>query len=165
ELNRSLLPRKIFAKMQTKTGWIRQCSGDFLISRKSRGIQPIRRRISQSARAPNEINRWENKQLHERGSNDAADHRRSDALHHVCASAMAPENWHEAADYDRSSHRLGTHALHCSVIDGIAQVGRTAHFSFALPLIVSQVEVKKHNYPRLRTHARERDQTDPDSHA
>src|SRR5262249_27089413 len=54
-------------------------SGDFLISRKRSGVRLMRGGIFQLARAPDEINRWENKQLHHCGGYNTADHRRRDA--------------------------------------------------------------------------------------
>ena len=97
-MNFSLLPRKILVQMQTKTGGVdhitvnyaRLC--DFLKCRKSRSVQLIRCRIFQPARAPEEKDRRENDQLHDRGSDDAADHRRGDAFHHVRARAVAPQD-------------------------------------------------------------------------
>jgi SAM-dependent methyltransferase len=83
-------------------------------------------------RAPQEEDRRIHQQFHDGGGDDAADHRRGDAFHHVRAGAVAPQNRRQAGDDDARGHGFRADALDRAVINGVAQVGDVAHPPFLI---------------------------------
>src|SRR6516164_10518925 len=108
--------------------------------------------------APQKINRRKNQQLHHRRGDNAANHGGGYAFHDVCAGAVAPQDWQKAGDDDCGRHSFRTHALYRAVIDRVTQLEAAAHLPFMDPLIVSEVEVEKHDDARFRAYTCERNQ-------
>jgi hypothetical protein len=115
----------------------------------------------QVVRAPNEINRRENKQLHDCGGYNTADHRRGDAFHDISAGAMTPQDRQKATDDYSGRHCFRPDAFDCAIVNRVSQFGSAAHFSFSPPLIVSEIEVEQHYHSGLRIKTRQRYQADP----
>src|SRR6266508_6699468 len=117
------------------------------------------------ARAPDEEERRIQDEFHDYRSDDTADHRCGDALHHISACAVAPHDRNQTADDNSGSHRFRAHSLYRALVNGVAEVGSASHFSFTNPLIVRYLEIKKHDYAGFGTHACEGDQSYPNGYA
>ena len=76
------------------------------------------------------------RQLEQERGDQAADHRRGDALHDVGAGAGAPQDRHQADHRGQHGHQLGADALGGALDDRLAQVGRGAQAALLLPAAV-----------------------------
>src|ERR1700730_4704374 len=68
---------------------------------------------------PDQVQRWVDDELQQRGSDEPPYHRGGDALHHVRTCALRPEDGHQADEDGGDGHHLRADALHGTVHDGL----------------------------------------------
>ena len=122
--------------------------------------------LERQRRAPEAVDRGIDHQLQQERGEDAADHRRGDALHHVGARARGPHDRHQAHEHRRHGHELRPDALHGAVHDRLLQIaaacaGGPARRRF----VVGEVEIEQHEDAGLGVHAHQRDQPHPHADA
>jgi hypothetical protein len=92
----------------------------------------------------------------------AAHHRRGDALHDVGARARGPEQRHEADQHGRDRHQLRAHALDRALHVRGDDVVEVADQAARLAALEGVVDVDDHHDAGLRGQPDERDDADPD---
>src|SRR6266542_38664 len=110
---------------------------------------------------PDLVNGWIDNELEDERGEDAADHRRGDAFHHIGAHARRPHDGHEPHEHHGHGHEFGPNPLYGAVHDGVTQVTGGSQASFTVGVLIGNVEIEQHEHAGFRVDAHQRDQADP----